>query len=118
MRRYLLGDIRYIIVNPAPKVNIRTKHTAHGAGISAVSALFPGGFFCYTGKTDRGPDGPACGRRAPTARALELFHAAFDSGLLVRATGDIIALSPPLIVEKADIDAMFGKLAELLDRID
>ena len=69
MRRYLLGDIRYIIVNPAPKVNIRTKHTAHGAGISAVSALFPGGFFCYTGKTDRGPDGPACGRRAPTARA-------------------------------------------------
>ena len=59
MRRYLLGDIRYIIVNPAPKVNIRTKHTAHGAGISAVSALFPGGFFCYTGKTDRGPDGPA-----------------------------------------------------------
>ena len=49
---------------------------------------------------------------------MELFHAAFDSGLLVRATGDIIALSPPLIVEKAEIDAMFGKLAELLDRID
>ena len=49
---------------------------------------------------------------------IELFHAAFDSGLLVRATGDIIALSPPLIVEKAEIDAMFGKLAELLDRID
>jgi beta-alanine--pyruvate transaminase len=55
---------------------------------------------------------------APTARAMELFHAAFDSGLLVRATGDIIALSPPLIVEKAEIDAMFGQLAELLDRID
>ncbi|MGN6597199.1 aspartate aminotransferase family protein [Sphingopyxis terrae] len=55
---------------------------------------------------------------APTARAMELFHAAFDNGLLVRATGDIIALSPPLIVEKAEIDAMFGKLAELLERVD
>src|SRR3546814_2370426 len=37
---------------------------------------------------------------APTARAMALFHACFDNGLLVRATGDIIALSPPLIVEK------------------
>ena len=29
---------------------------------------------------------------APTKRATELFHACFDNGLLVRATGDIIAL--------------------------
>jgi len=55
---------------------------------------------------------------APAARATELFHAAFDNGLLIRATGDIIALSPPLIVEKAQIDEMFGKLAELVERID
>ncbi|APW72483.1 MULTISPECIES: aspartate aminotransferase family protein [Sphingopyxis] len=54
---------------------------------------------------------------APTARAMELFHRAFDAGLLVRATGDIIALSPPLIVEKAQIDQMFGMLGELLDTI-
>ncbi len=55
---------------------------------------------------------------APTARAMELFHACFDDGLLVRATGDIIALSPPLIVEKSQIDEMFGKIGELLGRID
>ncbi len=55
---------------------------------------------------------------APTARAMELFHAAFDDGLLVRATGDIIALSPPLIVEKMQIDEMFGRIADLLDTID
>ena len=55
---------------------------------------------------------------APTARAMELFHACFDNGLLVRATGDIIALSPPLIVEKEQIDAMFGTIADLIDRID
>jgi beta-alanine--pyruvate transaminase len=55
---------------------------------------------------------------APTARAMELFHACFDDGLLVRATGDIIALSPPLIVEKAQIDEMFGKIGALLDGLD
>ncbi|HMO76683.1 MAG TPA: aminotransferase class III-fold pyridoxal phosphate-dependent enzyme, partial [Sphingopyxis sp.] len=55
---------------------------------------------------------------APTARATELFHACFDRGLLVRATGDIIALSPPLIVERAQIDAMFGIIADLLHAID
>jgi beta-alanine--pyruvate transaminase len=55
---------------------------------------------------------------AATRRASELFHACFDNGLLVRATSDIIALSPPLILEKAHIDEMFGKLADLLETID
>ena len=49
---------------------------------------------------------------APTKRAMELFHACFDNGLLVRATGDIIALSPPLILERSHIDEMFGMLAD------
>lgn len=55
---------------------------------------------------------------APTRRATELFHACFDNGLLVRATGDILALSPPLIMDKSHIDEMFGKLGDLLNRID
>ncbi len=54
---------------------------------------------------------------APTKRAMELFHACFDNGLLVRATGDIIALSPPLILEKAHIDEMFGRIGDLLEGI-
>jgi beta-alanine--pyruvate transaminase len=54
----------------------------------------------------------------PTKRATELFHACFDNGLLVRATGDIIALSPPLILEKAHVDEMFGKLGDLVGQID
>lgn len=54
---------------------------------------------------------------APTKRATELFQACFDNGLLVRATGDIIALSPPLILEKSHIDEMFGRIADLLDNI-
>ena len=55
---------------------------------------------------------------APTKRAMEVFHRAFDQGLLVRVTGDIIALSPPLILEKSHIDEIFGKLAEVLATIE
>ena len=51
---------------------------------------------------------------APTKRATELFQACFDHGLLVRATGDIIALSPPLIVSKPQIDEMVGIIAARL----
>ncbi|MFM5893407.1 MAG: aminotransferase class III-fold pyridoxal phosphate-dependent enzyme, partial [Novosphingobium sp.] len=55
---------------------------------------------------------------APGKRAMELFHACFDNGLLIRVTGDIIALSPPLILEKAHIDEMVGRIAELVATID
>lgn len=55
---------------------------------------------------------------APTKRAMEVFHRCFDQGLLIRVTGDIIALSPPLIIEKSHIDQIFGKLAEVLATID
>jgi beta-alanine--pyruvate transaminase len=54
----------------------------------------------------------------PTMRAMELFRRAFDEGLLIRVTGDIIALSPPLILEKSHIDEIFGKLAELIEAVD
>jgi beta-alanine--pyruvate transaminase len=41
---------------------------------------------------------------AATARALEAFRACFDAGVLIRVTSDIIAFSPPLIIEKSQID--------------
>ena len=52
----------------------------------------------------------------PTRRAFSCFLDAFESGILIRTTGDIIALSPPLIIEKSDIDELFGRLAEVLKR--
>jgi beta-alanine--pyruvate transaminase len=52
----------------------------------------------------------------PTKRAFSAFLDAFESGLLIRTTGDIIALSPPLIIEKAHIDQLFGTLREVLQR--
>ena len=54
---------------------------------------------------------------APGARGMEVFHRCFDTGLLVRATGDILALSPPLILERAHIDEMFGRLGEVIAQV-
>jgi beta-alanine--pyruvate transaminase len=54
----------------------------------------------------------------PTARAFEAFLRAFEKGYLIRTTGDIIALSPPLIIEKAHIDELFGALAGILRSLD
>ena len=50
----------------------------------------------------------------PTKRAFNAFLKAYEKGLLIRTTGDIIALSPPLIIEKQEIDELFGKLREVL----
>lgn len=55
---------------------------------------------------------------AAGARGMEVFQRCFDQGLLVRATGDIIALSPPLIVKHAQIDDMFGILRQCLAEVD
>ncbi|HUO18992.1 MAG TPA: aspartate aminotransferase family protein [Steroidobacteraceae bacterium] len=50
----------------------------------------------------------------PGARGYETFVKCFERGVLVRQTGDIIALSPPLIVERAQIARIFGTLGEVL----
>ncbi|MGO4563909.1 aspartate aminotransferase family protein [Rhizobium sp. 2YAF20] len=50
----------------------------------------------------------------PTKRAFTAFLKAYEKGVLIRTTGDIIALSPPLIIEKHHIDELFGKLREIL----
>jgi beta-alanine--pyruvate transaminase len=52
---------------------------------------------------------------APGARAFEAFTRAFhEQDLLIRVTGDIIALSPPLIVEPAQIDEIVTRLRKVL----
>jgi beta-alanine--pyruvate transaminase len=52
----------------------------------------------------------------PGTRAYDVFVDCFNSGLLIRVTGDIVALSPPLIVEKPQIDQMFDMLGTALKR--
>jgi beta-alanine--pyruvate transaminase len=52
---------------------------------------------------------------APGARGFEAMDRAFhEFGLMIRATGDTLALSPPLIIAEAEIDEAFDKLAKLI----
>lgn len=53
----------------------------------------------------------------PGKRGFDAFLKAYDAGILIRVTGDIIALSPPLIVSDAQIDELVGKLAEVLKAV-
>jgi beta-alanine--pyruvate transaminase len=54
----------------------------------------------------------------PAKRAFSAFVKAFEKGFLIRTTGDIIALSPPLIVEKAQIDELIDGVRAVLNEID
>jgi beta-alanine--pyruvate transaminase len=55
---------------------------------------------------------------SPTKRAFSAFLKAFDAGVLIRTTGDIIALSPPLIVEKSHIDRIVSTLRTVLKSLE
>ena len=54
---------------------------------------------------------------APGARAAEAFQKCFDSGLMVRYTGDTLAVSPPLIIEESQIAEMFQSIGKVLKEI-
>jgi beta-alanine--pyruvate transaminase len=54
----------------------------------------------------------------PTKRAFSAFLKAYEAGLLIRTTGDIIALSPPLIAEKSHIDQIVGTLGDILKTLE
>lgn len=50
----------------------------------------------------------------PSKRAFEVFLKCYEKGLLVRTTGDIVAISPPLIIEKGEIDRLVETIREVL----
>ncbi|MBY6066597.1 aspartate aminotransferase family protein [Leisingera aquaemixtae] len=51
---------------------------------------------------------------APGARAYEAMKRAWDAGIMIRVTGDIIALSPPLIISEPEINTLVQTLGEVL----
>ena len=53
----------------------------------------------------------------PTKRAFDVFLDCYDKGVMIRTTGDIIAMSPPLIVEKSHIDHIIDTLRGALRRV-
>ncbi len=55
---------------------------------------------------------------SPGARGYDALVAAFNAGILIRTTGDTIAMSPPFIIERAEVDRIFETLATIIDRLD
>jgi beta-alanine--pyruvate transaminase len=53
----------------------------------------------------------------PGKRGFQAFLDAFEEGILIRVTGDIMALSPPLIVSEAQIDELMSRLRQVLTRL-
>ena len=51
---------------------------------------------------------------APTARAFDIYLRCYEKGLLVRQTGDVIAMSPPLIVSEEQINEMVNILGDCI----
>ncbi len=52
----------------------------------------------------------------PAKRGFDVFLDCYDKGLLVRTTGDTVALSPPLIIEKGQIDQIVDTLRGAIRR--
>jgi beta-alanine--pyruvate transaminase len=55
---------------------------------------------------------------APGSRGYTALVKCFEEGVLVRYTGDTIAFSPPLIVEKAQIDRIAETVRKVLQDLD
>jgi beta-alanine--pyruvate transaminase len=53
----------------------------------------------------------------PGARAMEVFKKAFAAGIMVRVTGDTIAMSPPLVIQRPHIDQLFEILRGVLQSV-
>jgi beta-alanine--pyruvate transaminase len=51
---------------------------------------------------------------SPGSRAFGVYLRCFERGLLIRTTGDTIALSPALIIEDSHLDELFGVLSQAL----
>jgi beta-alanine--pyruvate transaminase len=55
---------------------------------------------------------------APMKRAYEVFTGCYAAGVLVRQAGEAICLSPPLIIEKSQIDQIVETLRKVLASVE
>lgn len=50
----------------------------------------------------------------PARRGITVFEQAFAAGLVVRTSGDTVALCPPLVTQPEELDMMFDRLEQAL----
>ncbi|WP_027709422.1 aspartate aminotransferase family protein [Zooshikella ganghwensis] len=56
-------------------------------------------------------------KNEPNKRAFRVYLDMFEQGVLVRTTGDVIALSPPLIISKPEVDQIIITLRQVLKQL-
>jgi len=54
----------------------------------------------------------------PGARGFDAMLKAFDKGLYFRVAGDVLALAPPLIIQKSEIDQIFSIMADVIKAVE
>ena len=54
---------------------------------------------------------------SPNTLGRDVYEECFKNGLMVRFTGNTIALSPPLIISKKEIDIVFKKLTKAIRKV-
>jgi beta-alanine--pyruvate transaminase len=57
-------------------------------------------------------------KETPGSRGYTALVKAFEAGILMRYTGDTLAFSPPLIIEKAQIDQIVTTVRGVLQQLD
>ena len=50
----------------------------------------------------------------PVKRAFDIFLRCYEAGAMIRTTGDTLALTPPLIIERAEVDQLVETIREAL----
>jgi beta-alanine--pyruvate transaminase len=56
--------------------------------------------------------------KSPGSRGFQVMKKAWELGLMVRANGDTLALSPPLIINESQVDQMFTTIKQALEQVD
>ena len=97
---------------------IANGETRTGVTTMRIDAGLDTGDILLQSETEIGPEETAVELSprpgAPADRAYDAMLAAFEKGLMIRVTADTIAMSPPLIVQKAEIDKAVETLREVL----
>ena len=55
--------------------------------------------------------------KKPTTLGRDVYEECFNNGLMVRFTGNTIAISPPLIIKKNQIDTIFNTLGKAIKKV-
>ena len=84
------------------------------AGHPAVGEIRGNGLI---GAIDLLPRGGKAARQVPPVLGIEAVALCREDGVIVRGIRDLIAMAPPLIITRAEIDQLFAAVGRMLDRL-